>query len=77
MARVKNETQSDQMSSWSYEERVGEIESIIARIESGELDLEEVFKQFAWAVECLQECQVFLQDRQKQVDLLIETLKDD
>ncbi|MDJ0796818.1 MAG: exodeoxyribonuclease VII small subunit [Calothrix sp. MO_167.B12] len=77
MSRVKNKTQSDEMSSWSYEEKVAQIESIIVRIESGELDLEAVFEQFAWAVECLQECQIFLQDRQKQVDLLIETLKDD
>ncbi|MCP6759046.1 MAG: exodeoxyribonuclease VII small subunit [Fischerella sp. CENA71] len=61
---------------WNYEAKVAEIEGIIARIESGELDLADVFEQFAKAVEYLGECESFLQQRQQQVDLLIETLND-
>ncbi|MFB2769179.1 exodeoxyribonuclease VII small subunit [Pelatocladus sp. BLCC-F211] len=61
---------------WSYEAKVAEIEGIIARIEAGELDLADVFEQFAKAVEYLGECESFLQQRQQQVDLLIETLDD-
>ncbi|MFH7025547.1 MAG: exodeoxyribonuclease VII small subunit [Heteroscytonema crispum UTEX LB 1556] len=62
---------------WNYEAKVAEIEGIIARIEAGELELEEVFEQFTAAVEYLRQCEGFLQQRQQQVDLLIETLSDD
>lgn len=62
---------------WNYERTVARIEATISRIESGELDLAEVFDEFATAVESLQECETFLAERQQQMDLLIETLKDD
>ena len=61
---------------WNYETKVAEIETIISRIEAGELQLEEVFEQFATAVKSLRECESFLQQRQQQVDLTIETLQD-
>lgn len=62
---------------WNYEAKVAEVERIIARIEAGDLQLQEVFDQFATAVKHLRECESFLQERQQQVDLLIETLQDD
>jgi exodeoxyribonuclease VII small subunit len=62
---------------WNYEAKVAEIERIIARIEAGDLELEEVFEQFTAAVEYLRQCEGFLQQRQHKVDLLIETLKDE
>ena len=62
---------------WNYEVTVTEVEAIIARIEAGELELEEVFDQFATAAEYLRQCETFLQARQQQVDLLIETLTDE
>ncbi|GAA6617275.1 exodeoxyribonuclease VII [Scytonema hofmannii PCC 7110] len=61
---------------WNYEAKVAEVERIIARIESGDLELQEVFDQFASAVEYLRQCEGFLQERQQQVELLIETLQD-
>jgi len=61
---------------WNYEAAVAEVESIIARIEAGELELEAVFDQFAEAVEYLRSCEIFLQERQQQVGLLIETLNE-
>ena len=61
---------------WNYEAKVAEIETIISRIEAGELQLEEVFEQFGAAVKSLRECESFLQQRQQQVDLMIETLQD-
>lgn len=60
--------------SWNYEAKVAEVERIIARIEAGELELEEVFDQFATGVEYLRQCEDFLQQRQQQVDLLIENI---
>jgi exodeoxyribonuclease VII small subunit len=65
------------MAGWSYEEKVREIEAIITRIEAGELNLAEVFEQFSTAVESLRECEGFLQQRQQQMNLLIETLTDE
>ncbi len=61
---------------WRYEMAVSEVESIISRIESGELELEDVFEQFALAVESLGQCESFLTERQAQIGLLIETLED-
>ena len=75
MGRVKKTVNNNEISSGDYEAKVIGIEEIISRIETGELNLEEVFQQFAQAVESLQECQNFLQKQQQQVDLLIETLQ--
>lgn len=73
MAKSKNVTSEE----WSYEDKVALVDSIIARIEAGELDLAEVFEQFATAVQYIKECDSFLQAKQEQVDILIETLKDE
>jgi exodeoxyribonuclease VII small subunit len=62
---------------WNYEATVAEVEVILAQIEGGQLELADVFAQFSTAVEHLRQCEAFLGDRQKQVDLLIETLTDD
>jgi exodeoxyribonuclease VII small subunit len=67
--KVKNEE------NWNYEEKVKEVETIITQIESGELSLQDVFDKFALAVESLKECEGFLQQKQQQIDLLIETLE--
>jgi exodeoxyribonuclease VII small subunit len=61
-------------SNWSYEKAIAEIESIITTIESGRLDLVEVFDQFSVAAEMLQQCETFLNQRQQQMELLIEVL---
>ncbi|MGJ5674293.1 MAG: exodeoxyribonuclease VII small subunit [Nostochopsis sp.] len=80
MARRGNSSNSKsvevEIEAWNYEAKVAEIEGIITRIEAGKLDLADVFEQFAKAVEYLGECESFLQQRQQQVDLLIETLAD-
>ncbi|HEY9750929.1 MAG TPA: exodeoxyribonuclease VII small subunit [Allocoleopsis sp.] len=62
---------------WSYEATVDQIEIIIGRIEAGELELAEIFDQFALAVDQLRQCEDFLRQRQQQMDLLIEKLVDD
>ncbi|MBO9998974.1 MAG: exodeoxyribonuclease VII small subunit [Cyanobacteria bacterium SID2] len=59
---------------WNYESTVDNIESIVSRIESGELPLDEVFEQFATAMEQLNQCETFLNEKQKQFELSIETL---
>lgn len=61
---------------WSYEETLARIESITAQLETGEMPLAEVFEQFSEAVGSLKQCDQFLQDKQKEAALLIETLVD-
>jgi exodeoxyribonuclease VII small subunit len=46
-------------------------------MESGRLELDEVFNQYSTAVEYLRQCEKFLAQRQQQMDLLIETLVDE
>ena len=62
---------------WNYEATVAQVERIIKQVEAGELELAEVFEQFAAAVQYLHQCEVFLQERQQQMDLLIETLAEE
>jgi exodeoxyribonuclease VII small subunit len=66
--------ESERPDNWSYEATVATVEDIIADLESGSLPLAAVLTHFEQAVQALQECDAFLQDKQKQVDLLIETL---
>jgi exodeoxyribonuclease VII small subunit len=61
---------------WNYEATVSQIETTLNQIESGDMDLADVFEQFTSAIAQLKECEAFLGDRQQQVDLLIETLTD-
>lgn len=59
---------------WNYESTLTHIEAITQQLESGDLPLAEVFDQFTEAVSALQQCDRFLQDKQNQAALLIETL---
>jgi exodeoxyribonuclease VII small subunit len=61
---------------WKYEAAVARVEEILGEIESGELELSEVFDRFVVAVESLQQCEVFLSGQREQVDLLLENLGD-
>lgn len=62
---------------WNYESTVEQVETIIEQIETGELSLAEVFDRYAEAIKYLNQCDTFLQKRQQQVDLLVETLTAD
>ncbi|NJN31337.1 MAG: exodeoxyribonuclease VII small subunit [Synechococcales cyanobacterium RM1_1_8] len=61
---------------WHYETAVEAVAAIVERLESGELELGDVFEQFQQAVQSLGQCEQFLQAKQAQVELLIETLED-
>jgi exodeoxyribonuclease VII small subunit len=61
---------------WNYEMTVAGVEAILGEIESGDLELTEVFSQFAIAVESLQQCENFLTQQREQVELLMENLGD-
>ena len=74
--KSKSEQSTTRPEDWRYEETVTQIESIIDQIETGALELEDVFEQFSLAMTYLQQCDQFLNERQAQMDLLIETLGD-
>ena len=59
---------------WNYEATVAKVETIINQLESGQLELAEVFTEFSTAVEYLRECEAFLNQKQQQMTLLVETL---
>ncbi|MEL6157902.1 MAG: exodeoxyribonuclease VII small subunit [Cyanobacteria bacterium J06554_11] len=76
MARPKktSDKNSELPDDWSYEDTLTRIDAITRQLETGEMPLADVFDQFAEAVTALQQCDRFLQSKQKQATLMIETL---
>ena len=72
MPRAKKATET-----WDYETSVEQVEAIITDLETGELPLADIFEQFEKAVTELKKCDTFLQAKQQQAELLIETLVSD
>ena len=54
----------------SFEAALAELETIVARMESGELPLEQSLAAYARGAQLLQFCQAALQDAQQQVQIL-------
>ena len=75
--KAKSEPNQALPKDWQYESTLARIESITQQLETGELPLADVFEQFSEAVTALQQCDRFLQDKQTQAALLIETLVGD
>lgn len=67
----------DQPTDWNYEATVGEVEAILSQLERGDLSLADIFEQFEAAVQHLQQCKAFLDQKQQQITPLIELLTDD
>jgi exodeoxyribonuclease VII small subunit len=61
---------------WNYETAIASIEQMINKIESGDLPLETVFEEFELAVQEINQCEQFLNQGTKKMELLIETLED-
>lgn len=74
--RSKSSVEATSDPNWRYETSVREVEQIIQAIEGGDLDLAEVFEQFAAAVQHLNQCETFLGQQQQQMTVLLETLQD-
>jgi exodeoxyribonuclease VII small subunit len=53
-----------------FESAVDEIEQIVSRLESGELDLAESLQQYAKGIETLKECHELLADAERRVTML-------
>lgn len=61
---------------WNYEDTMTRIEEITTQLETGDMPLATIFEQFSEAVAALKQCDRFLQEKQKEATLLIETLVD-
>lgn len=73
---AKSAKKTAQPENWSYETTINTVAAVIAELESGQLPLADVIAQFELAVQSLQQCEAYLAEKQQQVDVLIETLKD-
>ncbi|MEL6605206.1 MAG: exodeoxyribonuclease VII small subunit [Cyanobacteria bacterium J06614_10] len=73
-AKKTAENTSELPDDWSYEDTLTRIDTITRQLETGDLPLADVFDQFAEAVTALQACDRFLQAKQQQAALMIETL---
>lgn len=70
----KNNTITSLEEKWTYEATVRKIQYIIEQIESGELELAEVFDEFTLATEYLEQCENFLASKQQHITAVIENL---
>jgi exodeoxyribonuclease VII small subunit len=71
-----NLTEAKSSPDWNYEATVAKVEEILSQIESGELELAEVFEQFVTAVKYLDQCETFLEERRQHIELIVEQLAD-
>lgn len=60
----------DQATPASYEEAVAELEALIARIESGQLPLEQLFAQYQRGAFLLSHCRSRLQELEQQIQVM-------
>ena len=55
-----------------FETALAELEKLVARMESGELPLEEALRSFERGVQLTRECQAALQGAQQKVQILLQ-----
>ena len=54
-----------------FEQALGELESVVERLEHGELPLEEALKQFERGIELARSCQASLKQAEQKVEILL------
>ena len=55
-----------------FEAAMDELEKLVARMEEGDLPLEETLRQFQHGIELTRQCQKALADAEQQVEILVE-----
>ena len=60
----------------SFEKSVQELDSIVEKMESGELNLEQSLELFERRVKLTRECRKILDDAEKKIEILLESTKD-
>jgi exodeoxyribonuclease VII small subunit len=57
---------------FDFEQALGELESVVERLEHGDLPLEEALKQFERGVELTRGCQASLKQAEQRVEILLQ-----
>jgi exodeoxyribonuclease VII small subunit len=55
-----------------FEQALGELESVVERLEHGELPLEEALRQFERGIELTRACQASLKQAEQKVEILLK-----
>ena len=55
-----------------FEQALGELESVVERLEHGELPLEEALRQFERGIELTRACQASLKQAEQKVEILLQ-----
>ena len=55
-----------------FEQALGELESVVEKLEHGELPLEEALRQFERGIELARGCQVSLKQAEQRVEILLQ-----
>lgn len=74
---VKKHSDIQLPNNWKYEETVAQVEAMITKIESGKMELAEVFDTFTTALEYLRICDMFLAERRQQINLFVENIAEE
>lgn len=61
---------------FKFEEAMGSLESIVKKLESGELGLDESIKNFESAAKLYNECKNYLGEVEKKVQILTDSLEE-
>lgn len=61
----------------SFEENLKELESIVTKLESGEISLEESLERFEQGTKLYKECKEILSVAEKKISVLTESLKEE
>ncbi len=67
---------SKKAKSLDFEQALSELESVVERLEHGELPLEEALKQFERGIELARSCQVSLKQAEQKVEILLQKTPD-
>lgn len=74
---VKKETHYMALKKKSFEESLKELETIVGRLEAGEIALEESLTQFELGTKLYKECKGQLNIAEKKIALITESLKEE
>ena len=74
MAKPKEKSKTESM---TYEQALGELESLIERIEQGEIGLEESLTEYRRGAALLKRCRGILETAEQQIEELTADQRDD
>jgi exodeoxyribonuclease VII small subunit len=64
-------TEEKKAKKFKFEQAIADLESIVTSLDSGEMSLEDMLKEFERGIKLVRDCQKFLATAQKKVETLI------